>query len=96
MAGWRNVRVFLSSTFRDMHAEREDLVKTTYPALRERLLPNRVELYDDDLRWGIPEGEAKNEQLIRGVSFRSPPAVRDGGRSRRDGMPRPRVNAWET
>ena len=46
MAGWRSVRVFLSSTFRDMHAERDHLIKVTFPALRERLLPHRVELYD--------------------------------------------------
>ncbi len=34
MAGWQSVRVFLSSTFRDMHAERDHLVKVTFPALR--------------------------------------------------------------
>ena len=33
MAGWRNVRIFLSSTFRDMHAERDHLIKVTFPAL---------------------------------------------------------------
>ena len=61
---WRTVRVFLSSTFRDMHAERDHLVKVTFPSLRERLLPYRVELYDIDLRWGITEDEAKNEKVI--------------------------------
>ena len=65
MAGWRSVRVFLSSTFRDMHAERDQLIKVTFPALRERLLPHRVELYDIDLRWGITEDEARNEKVIR-------------------------------
>ena len=65
MAGWRNVRIFLSSTFRDMHAERDHLIKVTFPALRERLLPHRVELYDIDLRWGITEDEARNEKVIR-------------------------------
>jgi hypothetical protein len=58
MAGWRNVRIFLSSTFRDMHAERDRLIKVTFPTLRERLLPQRVELYDIDLRWGILRLEA--------------------------------------
>jgi hypothetical protein len=28
---WRTVRVFLSSTFRDVHAERDHLVKVTFP-----------------------------------------------------------------
>ena len=64
MPGWRNVRVFLSSTFRDMHAERDHLIKFTFPALREKLLPHRVELYDIDLRWGITEDEANNEKVI--------------------------------
>lgn len=61
---WKTVRVFLSSTFRDMHAERDHLIKVTFPALREKLLPHRVELYDIDLRWGITEDEAKNAQVI--------------------------------
>src|ERR1022692_2464451 len=64
MSGWRIVKVFLSSTFRDMHAERDHLIKVTFPALREKLLPHRVELYDIDLRWGITEDEAKNEKVI--------------------------------
>ena len=50
--GWRTARVFISSTFRDMHAERDELVKTVFPALRERLAPHRVHLVDIDLRWG--------------------------------------------
>lgn len=61
---WKTVRVFISSTFRDMHAERDHLIKVTFPALRERLLPHRVELYDIDLRWGITEDEAKNAKVI--------------------------------
>ncbi len=36
MAGkWRTVRIFISSTFRDMHAERDQLVKVVFPALRD-------------------------------------------------------------
>jgi hypothetical protein len=30
---WQTVRVFISSTFRDMHAERDHLVKIVFPAL---------------------------------------------------------------
>ena len=39
---WKTVRVFISSTFRDMHAERDHLIKVTFPTLREKLLPYRV------------------------------------------------------
>jgi len=31
----RVIRVFVSSTFRDMHAEREELVKRVFPELRK-------------------------------------------------------------
>ncbi len=29
----RSIRVFISSTFRDMHAEREELAKYTFPGI---------------------------------------------------------------
>lgn len=32
---WQTVRVFISSTFRDMHAERDPLVKVIFPCLRQ-------------------------------------------------------------
>lgn len=41
---WKTVRVFISSTFRDMHSERDYLVKVVFPALRERLEPHRIHL----------------------------------------------------
>src|SRR5438128_5319986 len=65
MAGsWKTVRVFLSSTFRDMHAERDHLVKVVFPALRERLEPYRVYLIDIDLRWGVTREQAENDQVL--------------------------------
>lgn len=63
-AHWRTIQVFLSSTFRDMHAERDTLVRVVFPSLRERLLPYRVELIDIDLRWGITREQAESEQVI--------------------------------
>src|SRR6266550_3800990 len=63
-APWRTVRVFLSSTFRDMHAERDHLVKVVFPALRERLEPYRVYLIDIDLRWGVTREQAENDQVL--------------------------------
>src|SRR3954463_329596 len=61
---WKTVRVFLSSTFRDMHAERDHLVKVVFPELRERLLPYRVYLDDIDLRWGVTREQAENDQAL--------------------------------
>lgn len=50
---WKTIRVFISSTFRDMHAERDYLVRFVFPRLREHLLPFRIHLVDVDLRWGV-------------------------------------------
>ncbi len=50
---WRPVKVFISSTFRDMYAERDHLIKVVFPALREKLGKYRVYLIDIDLRWGV-------------------------------------------
>jgi hypothetical protein len=51
--GWRTVRVFISSTFKDMQAERDHLVRFVFPRLREELLKRRIHLVDVDLRWGV-------------------------------------------
>jgi len=64
MSAWRTVRVFISSTFRDMHAERDWLVQRVFPALRERLEPHRIHLVDIDLRWGVTKEQADNEEVI--------------------------------
>ena len=61
---WQTVRVFISSTFRDMQAERDHLVKVVFPALRERLEPYRVHLIDIDLRWGVTKEQAENDQVL--------------------------------
>ncbi len=61
---WKTVRVFISSTFRDMHAERDHLVKVVFPALREKLEKHRVHLIDIDLRWGVTKEQAENDRVL--------------------------------
>lgn len=56
------VRVFISSTFRDMHAERDHLVTVVFPELRQRLERLGLELFDVDLRWGVPEEGGDGEK----------------------------------
>jgi hypothetical protein len=51
--GWKTVNVFVSSTFDDMHAERDYLVKKVFPRLREWCEQRRLRLVDVDLRWGV-------------------------------------------
>jgi len=46
---WETVRVFISSTFRDMQAARDHLVRFVFPRLREQLLPRHIHLVDVDL-----------------------------------------------
>lgn len=62
--GWKQVRVFISSTFRDMHAERDHLVKVCFPRLRVWCEERRLHLVDIDLRWGITREEAENGRAI--------------------------------
>ena len=64
MSRWQTIRVFISSTFRDMHAERDHLVKVVFPKLRERLERYRIELIDIDLRWGITEAQANDGRVL--------------------------------
>jgi tetratricopeptide (TPR) repeat protein len=61
---WRTVRVFISSTFRDMHAERDHLVKVVFPELRERMAGRNLYLVDVDLRWGVTEEEAEQGKVL--------------------------------
>jgi tetratricopeptide (TPR) repeat protein len=60
----RTVRVFVSSTFRDMHAEREQLAKHVFPALRKRCEARGVVWGDVDLRWGITAEAAAEGKVL--------------------------------
>ncbi len=61
---WKTVRVFISSTFRDMHAERDQLVKVVFPRLREGLEKHRIYLDDVDLRWGVTREQAESGRAL--------------------------------
>ena len=50
---WISRPVFLTSTFRDMHAERDYLRTHIFPQLEERLRQRRHHLEPIDLRWGV-------------------------------------------
>ena len=60
----RCVRVFISSTFRDMMAEREHLMKQVFPELRKRCRERGVDFMEVDLRWGVTEEAAKQGKVI--------------------------------
>ena len=58
IARWEKVHIFISSTFNDMHAERDYLVKQVFPELTEWCEKRRLKLIDIDLRWGVSELDA--------------------------------------
>jgi Domain of unknown function (DUF4062)/NACHT domain len=61
---WNTIRIFISSTFRDMHAERDHLVKIVFPELRERCEKRQLHIIDIDLRWGVTEEEAEAGKVL--------------------------------
>ena len=61
---WRTIRVFISSTFRDMHGERDLLTRFVFPELRARARARQIQLYEVDLRWGVTEEETRSQKAL--------------------------------
>lgn len=59
----RTIRVFVSSTFKDMQAERDELIKFIFPQLRKICQQRGVVWGQVDLRWGITD-EQKSEGKV--------------------------------
>jgi tetratricopeptide (TPR) repeat protein len=59
----RVIRVFVSSTFRDMQLERDELVKRVFPRLRHLCEQRGVSWSEVDLRWGVTD-EQKAEGAV--------------------------------
>src|SRR5436190_642419 len=62
--GSRPVRVFVSSTFQDMHAERDHLNCNVWPELRDRCLRLGVDFIAVDLRWGVTREDAERQGAV--------------------------------
>lgn len=60
MKDWKDVYIFISSTFNDMHAERDYLVKKVFPKISEWCMERKLRLIDIDLRWGITSDESNS------------------------------------
>jgi len=65
--GWRTVWLFVSSTFVDMHAERELIVKHVVPAVRAWAEPLRLHVVECDLRWGVVKDTPAAQTLSTGL-----------------------------
>ena len=60
----RKIRVFISSTFRDMQQERDYLIKFTFPQLRKLCDERGVIWSEVDLRWGITDEQSAEDQVL--------------------------------
>ena len=60
----RVIRVFVSSTFRDMQAERDELVLKIFPQLRRLCEERGVTWGEIDLRWGITEEQSQRGEVL--------------------------------
>jgi hypothetical protein len=60
----RVIRVFVSSTFRDMQAEREELVKHVFPQLRKLCEQRGVTWGEVDLRWGVTDEQKAEGKVL--------------------------------
>jgi hypothetical protein len=61
----RVVRIFVSSTFRDMIEDRNELMAQVWPALRKLCRGRAVEFVEVDLRWGVTEEQAQRKETVR-------------------------------
>lgn len=61
---WKNIKIFISSTFKDMHAERNYLITEVFPELKEWCLERRILLTEIDLRWGVTIADAESGNTI--------------------------------
>jgi hypothetical protein len=59
-----SIRVFISSTFRDMQEERDVLMKFVFPQLRKLCEERGVTFTEVDLRWGITEEQSQRGEVL--------------------------------
>ena len=59
------LRVFISSTFRDVHTERDVLTRDVFPRLAAELNAHGVHLYPIDLRWGVTAADSASGNALK-------------------------------
>lgn len=71
---WKNISIFISSTFNDMQSERDYIRKFIIPRLNEELYKYQINVQVTDLRWGINThevNEAERESKVLHVCIDS-------------------------
>ena len=65
--GNRVARVFVSSTFRDMRAERKYLMESIFPDIKRHCKRLGIEFVPIDLRWGISDAQAERGETLERI-----------------------------
>jgi telomerase protein component 1 len=79
---WRRVRIFISSTFADMHGERDLINRFVMPELRKRCRHLRLDVQAVDLRWGVlKQGHGQGDEEADNFLSSLAGSGMDGGRS---------------
>ncbi|MEK4230853.1 DUF4062 domain-containing protein [Solibacillus sp. FSL H8-0538] len=60
----RTIKVFISSTFRDMQAERDELIKHIFVKLRRECEKRGIIWSEVDLRWGVTHEQKSEGQVL--------------------------------
>ena len=61
----KTFRIFVSSTFSDLKTERNALQEEVFPKLRDLCLQHGCRFQAIDLRWGVREEAALDQQTMR-------------------------------
>lgn len=61
----RQIRVFISSTFKDLQEERDYLITKVFPLLQAEAEKRDTTVTPLDLRWGITEDDAKSGKVLQ-------------------------------
>ena len=61
---YRQLRIFVSSTFQDMLEERNILVSKVFPVIAEYCHRRKVEFIGVDLRWGVTDEQAERGETV--------------------------------
>ncbi|MBR5504666.1 MAG: DUF4062 domain-containing protein [Methanobrevibacter sp.] len=62
---WKTATIFISSTFNDMHAERDYLIKEVFPEFREWCEERNIRMNEIDLRWGVSAEDSQQKNTIK-------------------------------
>lgn len=61
----RQIRIFISSTFKDMMKERDYLITKVFPELRNYCEDRDISLFELDLRWGVTQEESETQMTFK-------------------------------